>query len=309
MNWAIVAARLLQFAAALVLFGSPLFYLYGLKPAAGVESRRWMWPHITVLIAAVVAIIGVAWWVAAQAALIFPDSGVFDWNAMSTLLTDTRFGRVTALRLGLLAIAVALLILMKPGRALWLVQAVLGGAIVASFAWTGHGVRDEGVAGLVHLSGDVLHLLAAAVWIGALAPLSVLILQSLRIGNEFSVRMTYEALETFSGIGPAVVAILILTGLVNSWFLIGLENWRELFTSAYGVALIVKLILFGGMLLLAAVNRFWLSPRLGKNLTASRSGADALRALRVSVSTETALAVLVLAAVALFGTLEPPIAT
>jgi putative copper resistance protein D len=160
----------------------------------------------------------------------------------------------------------------------------------------------------MHLSGDVLHLLAAGVWIGALVPLSMLVLHSVRTGTDASAKATYRALERFSGIGPAIVAILILTGLVNSWFLIGLENWRELFTTAYGLALIVKLVLFGGMLLLAAANRFWLSPRLGADLTASQSVTEALRALRISIFTETVLAGLVLATVALFGTLEPPIA-
>ena len=309
MNWAIVAARLLQFGSGLVLFGAPLFYLYGFKAeAADWLPRRWGWVHVTVLIAALGALVGVLWWIAVQAAIIFPDSGAFDRNAISILLTETRFGRVTALRAGILAVGIALLTLAIPGKGFWVVQSLVGAFVVASFAWTGHGIRDDGIAGFVHLSSDVLHLLAAGVWIGALVPLSMLVLHSIRTRTDASAKVTYQALERFSGIGPAVVAILILTGLVNSWFLIGLENWRELFTTAYGLALILKLILFGGMLLLAAANRFWLSSRLGADLTASQSVAEGLRALRMSVFTETALAVLVLATVALLGTLEPPIA-
>jgi copper resistance protein D len=100
----------------------------------------------------------------------------------------------------------------------------------------------------------------------------------------------------------------------NSWFLIGLGQWRAVFTTAYGLTLVFKLILLGLMLLLAAGNRFFLSPRLGYIVGHRENGADLkglkmpLQALRRNVLTETMLALLVLAAVAFLGTLEPPIA-
>jgi putative copper resistance protein D len=174
-------------------------------------------------------------------------------------------------------------------------------------------VRDEGLAGVIHAGADVLHLFTAGAWIGALLPLSILILFSFRRQTRDEAIITYEGLESFSGIGLTIVAVIVLTGVVNSWFLIGLERWRMLFTTPYGLTLVFKLALFGLMLLLAAGNRFFLSPRLGFVVGTHVAGTDtkglkvALLWLRRSVLTETVLALLVLAAVAFLGTLEPPI--
>ena len=313
-DWAIAAARLLQFGSALVLFGASLFYLYGFTGGASAPGgtalgvhRRWCWPHLTVLIAAIGALLGVAWWVAVQAAVFFPDAGPFDWNANSILLTETRFGRVCSLRMGLLTVSIVVALAIPPTRGVWIVQSILGAAILASFAWTGHGIYDQGLAGIVHTGADVLHLLAAGVWIGALVPLIFLVLRSLRAQTAFDAREAYNGLENFSGIGPAAVCVLVLTGLVNSWFLVGVAQWQALFTTTYGLALTVKLALFGAMLLLAAANRYRLSPRLKADLQRGQSTAVSLRALRASVVSETALGFLVLLAVSLMGTLEPPI--
>ncbi len=313
-DWAIIAARLLQFGSALVLFGASLFYLYGFTGGAALGAhrrcgrvRRWSWPHLTVLIAAVGALLGVIWWVTVQTATFFPDAGPFDWNANSILLTETRFGRVCILRMGLLAVSIVVALVLSPTRGVWVVQSVLGAAILASFAWTGHGIYDQGLAGIVHTGADVLHLLAAGVWIGALVPLNILVLRSLRAQTAFDARDTYNSLENFSGIGPAAVSVLVLTGLVNSWFLVGVAQWQALFTSTYGLVLTVKLALFGAMLILAAANRYRLSPSLKADLERGQSTAVALRALRASVASETALGFLVLLAVSLMGTLEPPI--
>jgi len=307
-DWAIVAARLLQFGSALVLFGSSLFYLYGFKAgAAGWPPRRWSWPHLTLLIAAAGALLGAIWWVIAQTAIIFPDAGTFDSSAIWTVSTGTGFGRAALLRIGLAAVSAAGLVFLSPGRLSWIAQMMLAGALVASFAWTGHGIRDEGTAGLLHLGGDVAHLLTAGVWIGALVPLSFLILRSLRTQTEGHARAACDALESFSGVGPTVVSILVLTGLLNSWLLIGPQHLPELLTTAYGLALIVKLCFFAAMLGLAAANRFRLTPRLGLALHKSGTPAASLHALKRSVLAETGLALLVLFAVSWMGTLEPPI--
>lgn len=313
--WAVVAARLLQFTFVLTLFGSSLFYLYGFNAgAANVPPRSWAWPHRILLIACLGALCATILWVMAETALLTSDvKNAVDPSWLWSIVSDSQIGRVHFLRFTLLLISLVVLWRLPQPRIRWTAQAILGALLVASFAWSGHGVRDQGSAGTVHTGADVLHLLAAGVWIGALVPLGILILRSLRTQTENDARVTYESLESFSGIGLAVVSVIVLTGLVNSWFLIGLVNWRRLFTTAYGLSLVVKLVLFGFMLILAAANRFVLSPRLGFIVGDSVAGADpvglamALRALRRSVLIETFLALLVVGAVALLGTLEPPI--
>jgi putative copper resistance protein D len=59
------------------------------------------------------------------------------------------------------------------------------------------------------------------------------------------------------------------------------------------------------MLLLAAANRFRLTPRLAARLDSTDGLESVVAALRLSLLSETALAILVLAAVAWLGTLSP----
>ena len=314
LDWALVAARLLQFGSGLVLFGLSLFDLYARKAGpANVPSRPWGRGHVVLLLAAVSALVGVVWWMLVQRAAFFPEAGPFDAEPISILLTETGFGSVALFRMGVLVLSIATLLSFRPGTGLWTLQTVLGALLVASFAWTGHGIFNEGVAGVVHTTADVLHLLAAGVWLGALVGLSILIFKSFRDRTVTNGVSTLYALERFSSIGVAVVGTLVLTGIINSWFLIGLPQWHTLFTTTYGLLLVFKLSLLGAMLGLAASNRFVLSPRLRSAMENSPLEKDRaaleepLRALRRSVVAETALAAFVLAVVAYLGTLEPPI--
>src|SRR3546814_8754495 len=49
------------------------------------------------------------------------------------------------------------------------VLAVAGGVALASCAWTGHAAGGEGLPGSLQRLSDIIHLLAAATWLGALA--------------------------------------------------------------------------------------------------------------------------------------------
>jgi putative copper resistance protein D len=225
-------------------------------------------------------------------------------SALWSVIADTRFGKVLALRLLLLVVSALTLWTHSSGRGRHLAQCLLAALIVASFAWSGHGVLTVGAVGPWHLISDVLHLLTAGVWIGALVALSLELLSPAR-ASVANMRRTATALQRFSAVAPAVVALLTLTGLVNSWYLIGPQHLAALWNSSYGRSLLIKLALFLLMLLLAATNRYWLVPQQLARLTGERSPP---RALRVSVLAETALAAGVLLVVAWLGLLEPPIA-
>ncbi len=149
----------------------------------------------------------------------------------------------------------------------------------------------------MHLSGDMLHLLAAAIWIGALIALLSALGLATRTRSVADVTEAHQALSWFSGIGIAVVTVLALSGLINSWFLIGPSRVLWLYQSSYGRTLGIKLLLFAAMMGAAACNRFWLLPRLDHAIAAARDPASALAALRHSLRLETLLALLVLLAV------------
>ncbi|MDP9086357.1 MAG: CopD family protein, partial [Pseudomonadota bacterium] len=74
----------------------------------------------------------------------------------------------------------------------------------------------------------------------------------------------------------------------------------------YGQLLVTKILLFGAMLALAALNRFRLTPRFEQAM-ASDDHVSAMGALRLSLSFETGCVIAILALVAMLGTLAPPL--
>ncbi len=300
-DWGIVAARFLQFGPALILFGTPLFFLYGVA-AEQPRSKRTL--KYILATAGMFGFAGAIWWVLAETAMIFSDLGQFTPDAVWTVLSGTGFGRAAFLRIILIAAAIILPFVIRWSRRGLVAQAVIGGAVVASFAWTGHGVKDEGVAGFVHLAGDIVHLLAAAIWVGALFALAALLFGTIR--KRTGAQESLRGLAAFSSIGVTVVALLLLSGVVNSWFLVGPSHITQLLTSPYGLLLDAKLVLFAAMVVLAAANRYRFTPRLSAALAQTGSHDESAVVLRRSVALELGLAVLVLAIVSLMGTLEPP---
>jgi putative copper resistance protein D len=306
---ALVGARLLQFTSALILCGSSLFYLYGLQshaPSSTASPLRGC-PGYVLFGAACGVLLGSALWLSSQTVLLTGNpASAIDPATLWVVLSDTSFGKVNLLRVSLAALALAGLLWVQRPRRRWMMMTILGGAIAASFAWTGHGGIDEGIPGIIHLWADVLHLWAAAIWLGALAPLLILVLLSLNSKSEDEARHVGFALAAFSGIGTAVVSVLVISGLINSWFLIGPAQWVSLFSAKYGILLSLKLILFGLMLFLAALNRYRLTPRLTSSLEQEGQAIAALSALRGSLIAESGLGLLVIWLVSWLGTLEPP---
>jgi putative copper resistance protein D len=119
--------------------------------------------------------------------------------------------------------------------------------------------------------------------------------------------LTHRALHGFGTIGTIVVSTLVVTGLVNSWLLVGFGNVVSLPTTLYGQLFIAKLLLFAAMLALAALNRFRLTPVFELSI-AKADHQGALVALRRSLALETTLVVVILGLVAWLGTLAPPAA-
>lgn len=287
----------------MVLFGSSLFLLYAL-PKAGVGSGaelRWsrrvlFWAAGVVLVASVLGLL------AHTSILAGSISEGMTISSLSAVMTSMSMGPSTVIRAGAAALALFLLT-RAPGRAMWWVCAGLGAVICASFPWMGHGAATEGAPGLLHLTADIVHLLAAGVWIGALVVFTLLLRPRPPSADLDSV--LHRALHGFSGVGAGLVAVLVASGLVNSWFLVGPTRVSGLWTTPYGQLLSLKIVLFVGMLALAAANRFRLAPALGAAMDGGQESRQALDALRRSLHIETALSLLVLGLVAWLGTLAP----
>jgi putative copper resistance protein D len=304
MEAAVILARIAQYVAAATLFGTPLFLLYAPSSPAAAQGAGAPWARALAGVAALVVLLGSVVYLCAQTAMMAGDAtAATDPEMLTGVLTDSAMGLAVLARMAAAVLALLLALVLKPGRPLWRLLTGLGAMALVSFAWTGHGAATEGAGGWVHLIADLLHLLAAGVWIGALVAFAILLAKPAPTTTQ-GAKALHEALEGFSGVGSAVVAVIVATGLVNSWFLVGPTRLAGLFNTPYGLLLLAKIAAFGGMVLLAARNRFAHTPALGRAL-AGRVAEPSLRTLRTSVALETALGFAVLVLVAILGMLEP----
>ena len=128
-------------------------------------------------------------------------------------------------------------------------------------AWAGHGAATEDVPfDAIHLPADILHLLAAGAWLGALLPLVILLAQARRDSSPQAVAVARAATLRFSVLGISCVGTLLVTGVVNTWFLSG--SVPALLGTLYGQLLLVKIALFAAMIAVAGINQRRLLPRL-----------------------------------------------
>jgi copper resistance protein D len=218
-------------------------------------------------------------------------------GALRDVLNLTQFGLVSQIRLVLAIMLATCLAFDRLAPARWLALAAALGFVI-SIAWTGHAGSTAGALGNLHLAADTLHLTAAAAWIGGL-PSLVFLLAAVR-GNKAlaAASLAQSAAQNFSTLGVVSVGTLLLSGIVNAWILVG--SIRGLIFTGYGMVLMLKLAVFAAMLGFAAVNRFWLTPRLA----GSPDDAALGQLMRNSVI-EIVLGFLLFAIVGLLGTLHP----
>lgn len=289
----LVATRWALYADLGLLFGVPLFARLSVK-----GEQRSMLP--VTMIGAVLAPAGIALSLFGFALLAAAMSGstltTLDPDMVRVLVTQTGVGWALLVRLAALMLALGTM-LVRPLRYWPLV--LFGGVAVATLAWSGHGASSEGAAGIAHLAADILHLLAASAWIGALAIFLML------VSGPGRIETAHAALVGFGVAGTAVVGIIVVTGIVNGLFLVGADKIFLLGGSLYGRLLLAKLLLFAGMLICAALNRFRLTPRLADAIARGET-REALAGLHHSLIVEASLAIVILGLVGWLGTLEPP---
>jgi len=175
---------------------------------------------------------------------------------------------------------------------------------LASLALVGHTQSNDGALWIAHVSADGAHLLAAGAWLGGLLGLGRLLMLARRLPSVEHEAHVTAALVRFSGMGYLAVAILIGSGLINAWMLVG--SPVSLITTPYGQLLSAKVGLLAVMIALAAQNRFRLVPALQASKETSRLVETSLRALRRNVIGEQILGLTIVLIVSWLGTLAPP---
>jgi copper transport protein len=195
----------------------------------------------------------------------------------------------TVLAAGLAAVSLAAPSLVMRRLAGLIALAVLAFAVSLS----GHASTAPPEA-ITHRAVSV-HVAAAAIWVGALVPLALMLAAGTGAGASAAAT---RALASFSRIVPWAVVALALTG--GFLAAVQVRDPAALWTTDYGRVLLAKLALVAAMLALAAVNRWRLTrPVLAGDAAARR------RLVRV-IAVEAVLAVAVVGTLSLWRFTPPP---
>jgi len=268
----IIAVRFGLFAIEGLLFGVPLFGLYALRaPQRGlIPFRAWLVPLS--LCAAGLNIVGFALLLASMSGTSIDG---LDLELARSILLNTPVGWAFALRLAATMLALCLALLAPARRTDTMAGvAALSGIALASLVLNGQGVATEGALAWPHLVSDIVHLMAAVAWIGAIACL--LFIVGRPTASLFDLAVAQRSLNGFGIVGSIVVALLIATGMVNGLTVLGAQPFSPPFGSTYMVLMGSKLALFGLMLALAALHRFRLVPAI-ERASGLENGAGADR--------------------------------
>src|SRR5271156_38272 len=146
-------------------------------------------------------------------------ASAFDPATTNAVMFGTEFGHAWCWHIGF-AVTLATFAVMPRRR--WQAAAATLAALLllASLGWVGHAAMDMG-GGTSHVINQMAHLTAGGLWLGGLAPLGILLHRAVRPDGTAYIPLARVALPHFSQIGYAAVALLALTGTVNSIMLVG----------------------------------------------------------------------------------------
>ena len=324
--------RFLVFASIALLLGGVFFVAVISPPSRSrAATRRLLWWAWAICVVATIAGIGLQG--AYAAGLDLADA--FRPSLYADVL-ETRFGKVSALRVLLLLVMLPVLMRLlargphseHPIPTWWLpVAGLTGVALAATPGLGGHAGGGDLVP--LALVADTLHVGAMSLWVGGLAYLTVVALPRRDVDE------VRGAVTRFSRLALASVATIVVTGTFQAWRQVGsIEALRE---TDYGRILIVKLVVVAVLVVVAAFSReivYRLYQRPAR-LEAARVGVSGagdagdgggvaddgvpadgeeepevdapreLRRLRGSVAVEVAIAVVVLVVTALLVNTNP----
>ena len=313
MDDSLILVRAIHFSATTMAAGVVFFTAFVAEPAfrAGKDAGlvavvRAQLRRIASVSVALVVVSGAAWLILISEQMSDrPLDAVFSESVIWTVVAQTQFGHDWAVRLilsGLLAGVLSRVPSTRPNSLQRWGAVAIAASLVGTLAWAGHAAATLGIQGSVHLTADVLHLIATASWVGALVPLAMLLRAARHHEDGMSTEVAQKAVLRFSTLGIASVGTLLATGIVNTWVLTG--SIPALVGTTYGRLVLVKVALFLIMVSIAAVNRFWLTPRL-TDKTSMIAPHAVLRQLRRNSLIEAATGAIILGIVAVLGTMPP----
>jgi len=284
MSSLLVLCRFVHFTMVLMLFGTWVLGPLLLGRGASHPLLHQRLARISSGLTSLALLSGVCWLLLITASMAGSWPAALDPATLQLVLGKTFFGQVWSWHLLLNFLLLG--VLLSPLRTCLPLKLSLAALLLATLAPVGHGAMLDGLPGQLLILNQIVHLSCVAGWLGGLMLLSLLLLQP----NPASME---AVLRRFSGVGYALVAGLLLSGLINVRVLTG-HWWPTPLFSGFALILLIKVLLVSAMLGLALLHRLRLR------------GCDRrLGALRNSVLLEWLLGVAAVAAVSLLGTLPP----
>lgn len=229
---------------------------------------------------------------------------------------DTRYGSVMALRtlawLALVPVLIASVRLFREPEKLANPFIFLGIAIPAAVlavtpALAGHASTQNPVW-LLTIS-DILHVGAMSVWAGGLVALVLLlpvVTRGLAEPGERS-RVLVDFLLRFSAIALVAVLVIAVSGTVQA--IVEVNSFPALVDTAFGRAVLIKIVLFTGLIWLGAHNRRRIIPALVERRESLKGPGGPGILARRNLRLEVVLVTVVLAVTAALVSYPPPTAS
>jgi len=224
--------------------------------------------------------------------------GMFDWS-MASIFLNTQVGDITFFRMaGFVIIFFACLFYSQrirnlnrpPKQELYKLLNIITLfaflLIIFSFRFSGH----ISVLSPIAKVAIALHFFSFAAWIGSLYPLYKLTFVR-------DLDFMYRSMKKFGNNAIAIVLVLIIAGVLMCFELF--HSLSELFTTAYGQALLVKLTFVLMVFAIAALNKLKLTPDLHNE--------GAVLTLRNSIRLESVVALFILIVTSYFSTIVGPV--
>ena len=302
-NVAFGAVRALELLAIALVAGTLLFLLWvvpaGLLGGA-FERRAWLLVALGLALGALTSVLGILLQGAEASGLSLWSS--LRWSVISDILSS-RFGWVWAI--GAAVFAAALLAAgLRRRRGYRLALAAGCAYLVTTPALAGHPSIQSPV--WVFFPADVVHVLAASVWVGGIAAIVfALPLATRPLAAPERTRVLLDVLARFSPLALAAVVALALSGMVQAY--IDVRSLDALTHTTYGELVVLKTLLLGLLVGLGAVNRERVLPTLRRALAAGSAPGAAGRLLRDTTRGELTTMAAVLGVTAALVSFAPPI--
>ena len=306
-NVAFTCTRFMAFSAHALLFGGPAVTLMVLRPSfyplereGWAAGRKRLASRLEGLVKAalIASAAATAISIALQATLVASLSEGELTRPSFMSVFSTSFGQWHLSRYPLLAGLVVLLLgkvrqwaleLDKgTARSWWIGWLGISFGLIATSSFTGHAaVANPRTLGLLN---DMVHMAAGAIWFAGIVILAVLLPDAWRgKGDEERLDLLGPVVIRFSKVALVAITVVAVTGTLNSFFNVARPS--DLWETAYGQSLALKILFFFAILALGGINHLFLRQRL-KRSQSNASGAQ--RLFRKTIAAELVVAIVIM---------------